>query len=307
VATILVVDDSEGVHVALANLLAGDDIVLHHALDPIDALGKIARIRPDLVLLDVEMPHVNGFQICKRLKNDPTTAGITILFLTGATSVQDKVRAFELGAADFVTKPFAEAELRARVRAALELKRYHDLLVERARIDPLTELGNRHCFEQRVDEELSAWDRYQRPTGVALLDIDGLERINNDRGRPCGDRVIAGIAEILAHRCRPTDITCRLRGGLFGVILRETVGSAALAFAERIRATVAELDVRDRGVIVRLTLTAGIADTSSWAPGVADMRGRILGDAEAALHCAKRAGRNRCEYAGPLPTLASTG
>jgi diguanylate cyclase (GGDEF)-like protein len=177
-------------------------------------------------------------------------------------------------------------------------------LIQRARIDPDTELGNRHQFEQRLDEELSAWDRYERPTGVALVDIDGLERINNDRGRPAGDRVLKAIAEILRHRCRPTDVTCRLRGGLFGVVLRETVAGGALVFAERIRATVESLDLRDGGVILRVTTSIGIADTSRWQSGLSDLRGRMLGDAEAALHCAKRGGRNRCEYAGPLPADA---
>jgi len=300
-ANVLVIDDSEPVHVRLAEQLATEDIVLHHALDPIEGLAKAMRLRPDLILLDLEMPHVNGFQVCKRIKADPATAGITVLFLTAATSVQDKVRAFEMGAADFVNKPFDEAELRARVRAALKLKRYHDLLIERARIDPETELGNRHQFEQRLDEELSAWDRYERPTGVALIDIDGLERVNTDRGRSAGDRVLKAIAEILRHRCRPTDVTCRLRGGLFGVVLRETVGSGAIVFAERIRETVEALDLRDGGVILRVTTSIGIADTSRWQTGLADLRGRLLGDAEAALHCAKRAGRNRSEYAGPLP------
>lgn len=300
-STVLVIDDSERVHVLLAQQLATEDIVLHHALDPIEGLALAMRLRPDLILLDVEMPHVSGFQVCKRIKADPATAGITVLFLTGATGVQDKVRAFELGASDFVNKPFDEAELRARVRAALRLKRYHDLLVERARIDPETELGNRAHFEQRLDEELSAWDRYERPTGVALIDIDGLERINNDRGRSAGDRVVRAVADLLRHRCRPTDVTCRLRGGLFGIVLRETVGAGALICAERIRSTVEGLDLRDGGVILRVTTSIGIADTSRWQPGVSDMRGRILGDAEAALHCAKRAGRNRCEYAGPLP------
>jgi diguanylate cyclase (GGDEF)-like protein len=300
-STVLVIDDSEAVHVRLAEQLATEDLVLHHALDPIEGLAKAMRLRPDLILLDVEMPHVNGFQVCKRIKGDPVTAPTTVLFLTAATSVQDKVRAFELGAADFVNKPFDEAELRARVRAALKLKRYHDLLIERARIDPETELGNRHQFEERLDEELSAWDRYERPVGVALVDIDGLERVNVDRGRSAGDRIVRSIAELLHHRSRPTDVACRLRGGLFGVVLRETVGAGALMFAERLRGTVECLDLRDGGVVVRVTTSIGVADTSRWQAGISDMRRRILGDAEAALHCAKGAGRNRCEYAGPLP------
>jgi two-component system cell cycle response regulator len=308
-ANVLVIDDSEPVHVRLAEQLANEDIVLHHALDPIEGLAKAMRVRPDLILLDLDMPHVSGFQVCKRIKADPATAGITVLFLTAATSVQDKVRAFELGAADFVNKPFDEAELRARVRAALRLKRYHDMLVEHARIDPETELGNRIQFEQRLDEELSAWDRYERPVGVTLVDIDGLERINEDRGRAAGDRVLKIIAELMRQRSRPTDIACRLRGGLFGVVLRETVGAGALMYAERLRGSIEALDPRDGNVILRVTTSIGIADTSRWQAGVSDMRGRLLGDAEAALHCAKRAGRNRCEYAGPLPTdlLAWTG
>ncbi len=129
---VLAIDDSPDVHHLLDVRLRPEGLILHHALDATQGLAMAVDLGPDLILLDVDLPHVTGFEVCKKLKDNPATAQIPIIFLTGATEVYSKVQGFDLGAVDYVTKPFDPAELRARVRAALRVKRYHDILAARS-------------------------------------------------------------------------------------------------------------------------------------------------------------------------------
>ena len=130
--TVLAIDDSPDIHRLLDVRLRPERLVLHHALEAEEGLAMAANIRPDLILLDVDMPLVTGFEVCRKLKEHPALTNVPIIFLTGAAEVHTKVQGFDLGAVDYVTKPFEPAELRARVRAALRTKRYHDLLAARS-------------------------------------------------------------------------------------------------------------------------------------------------------------------------------
>lgn len=129
---VLVVDDSPGIHRLLDVQLKSEDLTLEHASDPSEGLRRALDSAPDLILLDVDMPGINGIELCRSLKSNSATANVPIIFLTAAGAVHDKVCGFDAGAVDYVTKPFDAAELRARVRAALRTKRYQDLLADRA-------------------------------------------------------------------------------------------------------------------------------------------------------------------------------
>src|SRR5450631_822939 len=142
-STVLAIDDSPDIHRLLDVRLKPEGLVVHHALDAQDGLAQASRIQPDLILLDVDLPLITGFEVCRKLKDDPALAHVPIIFLTGATDVYTKVQGFDLGAVDYVTKPFEPAELRARVRAALRTKRFHDILAARSHIDGLTGIWNR--------------------------------------------------------------------------------------------------------------------------------------------------------------------
>src|SRR3984957_10311909 len=184
---VLVIDDSQDIHRLLDVRLRPEGLVLYHALDAQEGLAKAKELRPDLILLDVDLPLGTGFEVCKLLKDDPLTAQIPVIFLTGASEVYTKVQGFDLGAVDYVTKPFEPAELRARVRAALRTKRYHDILASRSHVDGLTGLWNRAYFDQRRIEGCSAARRYERTISLLLLYLDGFKILNHSHGRPFGD------------------------------------------------------------------------------------------------------------------------
>ena len=217
--TVLAIDDSPDIHQLLDVRLRPEGILLHHALSADEGLEKALHVKPDLILLDVDLPVLSGFEVCQRLKNDPATASIPIIFLTGASEVRTKVHGFDLGAVDYVVKPFDPAELRARVRAALRTKRFLDLLATRSHVDGLTGVWNRTYFNQRFGEEMSAATRYGRAVALVMLDLDHFKGHNDSFGHPFGDQVLQAVGDVL-HTClRTTDAPCRFGGEEFALIL----------------------------------------------------------------------------------------
>jgi two-component system, cell cycle response regulator len=299
--TVLVIDDSQDVHRLLDVRLRPESLVIHHALDAENGMEKAKALRPDLILLDVDLPHVTGFEVCKLLKDDPVTAQIPIIFLTGASEVYSKVQGFDLGAVDYVTKPFEPAELRARVRAALRTKRYHDLLAARSHVDALTGVWNRAYFNQRMGEECLAAERYGRRVSLVMLDLDHFKKLNDSYGHPFGDMVLQGVGELLNTTLRATDAPCRYGGEEFGLVLTETDGPSAVAGAERVRALISGLLFEATGgKQVRVTASLGVACSTDFQKGKLTVHALVTA-ADDALYRAKHEGRNRVEIAGPNP------
>ncbi len=201
--SILVVDDSPDIHALLEVRLRSEGAVLRHALTPEAGLESARTQPPDVILLDVEMPGRSGFDVCKELKADPLTASIPVIFLSGQLDQRAKVMGLDLGAVDYVTKPFDIAELRARVRVSLRLKSLQDQLVTLARIDQLTGLWNRAYFDGRLQQELAASDRSGRPLSLVMFDVDHFKRVNDGHGHPAGDAVLRTIAARVLGRCAP--------------------------------------------------------------------------------------------------------
>ena len=166
---ILAIDDSPDIHQLLSVRLGNLNVELQHALTGESGYDKALKEPPDLILLDVMMPDASGFEICRRLKATSETAAVPVIFLTGETDVEQKVRGFDVGAVDYIQKPFDTAELTARVRSALRTKRYFDMLAQRAMLDGLTGLWNRSQFDQRLYEEISCAQRYDRPLSLLSL------------------------------------------------------------------------------------------------------------------------------------------
>jgi diguanylate cyclase (GGDEF)-like protein len=247
-------------------------------------------LSPDLVLLDVDMPDGTGFEVCQALKSDPATASLPIIFLTASSDAIDKVRGFDIGAVDYVTKPFDAAELKARVRAALRTKRYHDLLAARSNVDALTGLWNRRYFDERLETELAANWRYHRKVSLIMLDVDEFKKINDRHGHPFGDRVLEGVGELLQTSCRATDAPCRYGGDEFAIILTETPLSGSSRLAERLCEQVAAMAFRVGGHPVLVTVSIGVADADTL--GGFPTSEALLRAADDALYEAKRCGRN---------------
>lgn len=289
--TVLAIDDSPDVHRLLDVRLRPEGLVLHHALNAAEGLTMARELLPDLVLLDVDLPLVTGFEVCQRLKEDPATAGVPIIFLTGASEVYAKVQGFDLGAVDYVVKPFEPAELRARVRAALRTKRFHDLLSARSHVDGLTAIWNRSYFNQRMGEEVAAAQRYDRILSLVMVDLDHFKGLNDSFGHPFGDQVLQSVGDVL-HAClRTTDAPCRFGGEEFALILTETAEQGAMITAERVRAQIAQLPFRPKDRHVGVTASLGVACSAIFDKKSLSVTSMVTA-ADDALYDAKHAGRD---------------
>lgn len=287
---LLLIDDSEAIHSLLRARLKDEPIQIHSAAAGEQGLQLAAALMPDLILLDVEMPDPNGFEVCRRLKADEKLAGIPVIFLTGAASSEQKIRGLELGAVDYITKPFDPAELRARVRGALRMKFMIDLLAQKAQIDALTGLWNRRHFDQRFESELSLARRAKRSLAVCMLDIDHFKSINDNFGHPGGDEVLKQVSSLLADTIRAEDVVCRYGGEEFAIIT-PSVGEGAAALAERIRAAVEQMTIKLGSRQIPVTISIGVAVCGR------DYSRTMIDLADAALYRAKQNGRNRVEVA----------
>jgi len=219
---------------------------------------------------------------------------IPVIFITGLTDSEEKVRGFDLGAVDYVTKPFDVAELKARVNSALKMKSLMDLLASQAQLDGMTGLHNRRYFDQRLSQELSAARRYDRRVGLIILDIDRFKQINDQHGHPKGDKVIIRVAEIIQETCRTTDIPCRYGGDEFAIILSETNNEQAQNFADRLHDRIMKDD--ELTSIIGEAVTTSIGVAYSEGSEELDASG-LLYKADQALYRSKEDGRNRVTIA----------
>lgn len=286
---VLLIDDSKFVHRLLTTRLRSESIRFHGEYGGQEGLDYAINNPPALIMLDLDMPVMDGFETLRKLKDDPATKDIPVIILSGKNSPQDKVTAFELGAVDFVTKPFELTELRARVRVSLQLHSALQMLAQKAMIDGLTTLYNRTLFDQRWQEEFERALRHKHPLSLVMLDIDKFKQINDNYGHPAGDSVIRGIAKIIVAELRKTDIPCRYGGEEFALILPDTSPQDAHAICERIRIKCEEI-VWPNHPGRPVTISMGIAGTSSEVNSTAD---DWIKKADQNLYAAKASGRNR--------------
>ncbi len=291
---VLIIDDSTTTHAFVKVRLSGEPIEFHSAPNGKVGLELAASVQPDLILLDVEMPHPNGFEVCRLLKAEPVTMNIPIIFLTGASSTEEKIKGLELGAADYVTKPFDIAELRARVRGSLRTKYLLDLLNRKAMIDGLTGLWNRGYMDKRLEAELSLINRTGLPFSCIMADVDHFKSINDTYGHAFGDAALCAISQIFMENSRTEDVVCRYGGEEFVCLLPGIDLEGAMLFAERLRGIVSELTLVHSGKQAKLTCSFGVARVEPR--DCADVSPVQLADQ--ALYDAKRGGRNRVVAAG---------
>ena len=303
--SVLIIDDSADIHALLGVRLKPEGLLLHHAQTPDDGLRMACELRPDLILLDVDMPEVSGFDVCRQLKADPRTSMLPVIFLTAASRVYSKVEGFDLGAVDYVTKPFDPAELRARVRAALRTKRYQDLLGARAEIDALTGLFNRAHFDRRLAEGVAAYQTSGSHVALVLLDLDHFKRLNDTCGHPFGDRALHAVGEALAATTRGSDAACRYGGEEFGIVLQAASLLSAKGAAERFQSLLAEVVLTHANKPITVTASIGVASSELFPDEGALNVAALIGAADTALYAAKHGGRNRiCVAAAPALSAA---
>ena len=290
--TILIADDSQTVIDMMCAVL-GEDYEVIVAKGGLATVEMAIERQPDLILLDVLMPDIDGFEACRRLRAEERTQRIPIVFITGLNAVDDERRGLELGAIDFITKPIQAPIVRLRVRNHLELKRYRDFLEDLSLVDGLTGIGNRRRFDEFLTREWRRSRRARTPLALILIDVDYFKAFNDCYGHAAGDDCLREVAATIAMLVRrPGDLCARYGGEEFVAILPQTDLAGARILGERIREAVMALDIPHGGSTVapQVTISIGVAATDPAAPQEAEA---LLREADRQLYVAKSAGRNR--------------
>ena len=288
---VLVVEDNDLERLLIRHRLRLDRVTLIEAADGLSALDLARSAAPDLILLDLDLPDLSGFEVIHQLKEDPATRSIPVIFVSATGSVEAKVRALDLGAIDFVTKPFDPAELRARLRVAFRLKFQQDLLEKQAHLDALTGLANRFALRERLGAEWSACRRRSAPLSLLIVDVDHFKRVNDRHGHAAGDEALRRVAEALRAVARIYDLVARFGGEEFVLLAPDCDLAGALGLAERAREQVGGLRLAFAAAPHALTASVGVATSADPLP---DETGpdALFDRADRALYEAKSAGRN---------------
>ncbi len=293
---ILIVDDNRQ-NIEILMDLFRQDYRVTAAINGERAL-KIARSEspPDIILLDIIMPDMDGYDVCKILKDDQKTKDIPILFVTAVSEVMDETKGFSLGAVDYITTPFHPPMIKARVDLHLNLMRKHKLLERYAFIDALTEIPNRRRFDEIMGLEWSRAKRSDKPLSLLLLDIDHFKEYNDTYGHGMGDKVLQKLARVMEVGLRRAgDFVARYGGEEFGILLPYTDVGKAREIARNISLGIQELaiDHSSSPTSTHVTVSTGIA---TLMPGqeAAGME-EFFNMADRALYLAKNSGRNMIE------------
>ena len=286
---VLVMDDDPDAVRALSVALASSQVEVVGLGDPYRLVEALAEHRPDLLLLDVEMPGPSGFDLCRIIRSMPEWQELPILFITAHSGVDFRVAAFQAGADDYLSKPVLREELRARVHSRLERAR---LARERAERDALTGLLLRRPFLESLRARMAEAARTQKPLALLLLDVDRFKQVNDTHGHMAGDRVLMRLGRLLASRFRREDLRARWGGEEFVLALLGETAESAREILSRTAQELARLDFEgDKGERFQVTFSAGIAVT----PQDGAQAEALLQQADARLYRAKANGRDRIE------------
>ncbi|MCX6061047.1 MAG: diguanylate cyclase [Campylobacterales bacterium] len=289
-AVVLIVDDARINIQTLAHILK-DDYTVKVASGGAQALELVVQDpTPDLILLDVGMPEVSGYDVCRILCENTATANIPIIFVTGKDSIEEEEYGLSLGAVDYITKPIHPSIVKARVKTHVTLKRQHDLLKTMAIHDQLTGLYNRHYLVDMMAGKVSEAKRYEQPLSVIMVDIDHFKEVNDSFGHLEGDKVLQKIAQILQDEARREDIVARFGGEEMVIILNNCPLTEASIKAEKLRKKIEESEPEG----IAISASFGIVQMSD----INSTCERLFKCADDALYKAKALGRNRVEVYG---------
>lgn len=288
---ILIVDDQKSNLRVLGDLLR-DEARIMLAKSGVQALTKAAREHPDLILLDVVMPGIDGLQLIQLFKRRAETSAIPVIFITAANDLHREVECFELGASDFIQKPFNPLAVLARVRLHLQLARQRRLLEQLAHMDPLTAVGNRRRFDEQLTIEWQLAVSQRGALAIAMLDIDYFKQYNDTHGHGAGDQALARVAQVLEQRIRERDCLARYGGEEFVLLLPGASRTAAEAVLERCRQGIAELRIAHPLAEDRLWLTMSMG-LACCNPTPEQTPNGLLKAADDLLYQAKAEGRDR--------------
>ena len=302
--SILVVDDQEDNVELLRARLSARGYVVRTANDGQQALDLVREAPPDLILLDVMMPRMSGIEVVRRIKNDSDLPFIAVIMQTALDSTESRVEGLDAGADDYITKPINFAELEARVRSMLRIKRLQEDLESREReledmndrlrrvsqTDGLTGLDNRRYLEERLHEMFEHSLRLHEPLSVVMCDIDHFKSVNDTYGHLAGDAILRQFADLIKEQAREIDRVGRYGGEEFLIILPGTVLDAAVTFAERVRERIESHEFVYEHERIKRTVSCGVA---AWPHPRISSRDQLIRSADDALYVAKERGRDR--------------
>lgn len=302
---VLVVDDDLASQVLLERLLKAHGYQVLTAADGPAGLQHASQLLPDLILLDIRMPGVDGFEVCHRLKQSLHTADIPVIFLTAEQKSDLNVtRGFGAGACDYVTKPFIIADVLVRVRQAIHQRQQQELFQQLATRDPLTGLSNHGQLMLRLDARVAEARRHGVPFAVILGDLDDFKSVNDTYGHQFGDEVLVRFAGLLQSQSRADDVVARYGGDEFAILVSHGDADCVRQMAERIReawaATPFQVDQQAR----QFTASFGVV---AWGDETHSLSGEgLIEHADQALYAAKEAGRNRVACNNPMQPAPAT-
>lgn len=293
---ILIVDDA-ATNIEILNEVLGAEYDSLFAMDGATALRLAVEEEPDLILLDVVMPGLDGHEVCMRLKADARTKGIPVIFISGLSDESDEAKGLEIGAIDYITKPFSPPIVRARVRNHLQLKRYQDMLERLSVLDGLTGIANRRRFDETLDHEWLRSRRQGTTMSLIMIDVDCFKAFNDNYGHAAGDECLKRVAAVLAEAVsRPGDLVARYGGEEFVVIMPETDAAGGILIAETLRRSIASLALphafSSAGDVVTVSVGGATVIPARHTQGAEE----LVKLADTRLYEAKHAGRNRVAW-----------
>jgi diguanylate cyclase (GGDEF)-like protein len=290
-SNILIIDDEKKNLDALREILQNEN-TLEFAQSSAGALARIEDHKPDLILLDLHLPDINGFDLLLKFKETDETRDIPVILLTGLASIEDEERGLRLGAVDYLTRPYHSAVVQARIRVHLEIVKHIRTIERLGMIDALTDIPNRRFFDLRIKEEWRRTYRHKAAISMLMLDVDKFKNYNDTYGHPQGDQMLKFIARVLTENLhRPSDMAARLGGEEFAILLGDTDALGAAKVAEVIRRAV-EVGIvyTPQGEPTSITVSIGI---STMIPTIDTEIADFIQEADKNLYIAKDRGRNQ--------------
>ena len=294
---ILIVDDVPDNIRVLSGMLAAEGVEISTATSGRRALKIAEHYPPDLILLDVMMPEMDGYEVCRQIKAEPLLRGVPLIFITALADADSEIKGLELGAVDYITKPFNEAIVRLRVQAHLEIKLQREILDNLARLDGLTGIPNRRAFDERLDLEWRRAARSGEPLGMLMVDVDFFKGYNDANGHLAGDDCLRAVGTAL-HRAlaRAGDFVARFGGEEFAALLPATDAAELKVVAEAMRAAVENLAIAHGASPLSPRVTVSVGGAALRSPP-ASSRERLVELADRQLYAAKQGGRNQVRVA----------
>ncbi|WP_378954812.1 diguanylate cyclase [Pelosinus sp. sgz500959] len=289
--TVLIVDDTR-LNIKIMTDILGDSYNLFCATSGRQALEIVTSQKIDLILLDVIMPGMDGYEVCTRLKKDHQTQNIPVIFISALTNVADETKGLEVGAIDYIFKPVSPPILKARVRNHIELKNCRDMFEKQSLIDGLTGVANRHYFDQAFHQEWRRALRNNNPLSIVFLDIDFFKKYNDHYGHLAGDECLRKVGNSLKDSLqRAGDLVARYGGEEFIIVLPVTSQSEAVKVGEKVRRNIKALMVTHQTSEVSdyVTVSVGVATV---VPNNDMTSASLIAKADEALYQAKKKGRN---------------